>query len=389
MRPDRAPLPAEHPRPLPAPGRPTRHDLSNILVVRLSSIGDIVFALPALEVLRAYFPDARITWAAEDRAAGILEGHPLIDELIVIPRRAWRRMRAEPGGTLRTLGAMRRMKRELRSRQFDVSIDFQGNLKSGLVTWAAGAPLRLGLGGDETKEPNWLFTNRRLRLDGEVMHRIERDLRLLTLLDLPYEFRWPSFSYAEEDRHALDEFFAGLRRPVVTLVPGTSAWGPHKRWPLESYAALGDALIERRDATVLVAWGPGEEELVGGIRGLMEHDALPAPPTLNMRQVGYLMRSSDLVVGSDTGPTHLAAAQRVDTITLFGPYDPRLYYPYQHAERAHFARVPCAPCRHRGCTTRDCMERIAVEAVFESCTAALDGLPARSRDLTPRKTVRV
>lgn len=372
-------------------GGAPRFDFQNILIVRLSSIGDVVFALPALEHLRAAFPKARISWAVEDRSASILEGHPDIDELIIMPRKRWRAMRAEGVGRLAVLSEIRRFGRELRSRRFDLSIDFQGNLKSGLVGFAARAPVRLGFGMDECKEPNWLFTNRRLALGGRILHRIERDLRLLTLIDLPFAFRWPRIVWPEADREPVDRFLATLPkdRPVVLINPGTSTWGPHKRWPTASYAALADALVRARGAFIVLAWGPGEEALVEAIRRDMAEAAVIAPSLPNLRQVGQMTGSVDLVIGSDTGPTHLAAIQRTPCVTLFGPYDPRLYYPYQHGERACFYPIGCAPCRNRGCRTRDCMAEIAPGDVYDLALAALDGRAAAPGRLTPNKTVQV
>jgi heptosyltransferase I len=369
-----------------------RDDFKNILIVRLSSIGDVVFALPALEHLRAAFPKARLSWVVEDRSASILEGHPSLDELVVMPRKKWKRMRQEGASRLSVFREIRRFGRSLRERRFDLSIDFQGNLKSGAVTFAAGAPLRLGLGRDQCKEPNWLFTNRRLSLGDRVVHRLERDLLMLTLIDLPYSFRWPEPNWSAADRTIVDDFLAALpagHGPVVLLNPGTSAWGPHKRWPPEYYAALGDALVRARDAVVVLSWGPGEEALVDEVKKTMRETSLLAPALPNMRQVGYLTRRAALVVGSDTGPTHLAAVQRTPCVTLFGPYDPRMYYPYQHGERARFYPIGCAPCRNRGCRTRDCMTNIGPGEVYDVCLAALDGRPLGEGSLTPNKTVRV
>ena len=367
-------------------------DARNILIVRLSSIGDVIFALPALEVLRSHRPDARISWVVEDRAADILANHPLLDEVIVMPRRKWRRMRSEGARRLEVLRAMRAFGRDLRRRDFDLSIDFQANIKSGLVSFAARAPVRLGFGRDECREPNWLFTNHRLPLGGRVMHRIERDLRLLTLMGLPYEFRWPRLRYSEADRRPVEDFLAGNsgdQRPLIVLNPGTSTWFKSKRWWPEYYATLADRLVEERNARIVVSWGPGEEELVEAILSKMEQEARAAPDLVNMRQVGCLMSRADLVVGSDTGPVHLAAIQGRKTVALFGPYDPRFYYPYQHPERAGYAALPCSPCRFKDCHTLDCMRLIAPGAVLELCRDALDGIPRAAEGLSPMKTVRL
>ncbi len=104
-----------------------------------------------------------------------------------------------------------------------------------------------------------------------------------------------------------------------------------------------------------------------------------------MRQVGCLMSRGDLIVGSDTGPVHLAAAQGRDTIILFGPYDPRYYYPIGHRERAVYMNLACSPCRYRTCPTIDCMRLISPARVARLCDAVLNNEPIPPRDLTPRK----
>ena len=173
------------------------------------------------------------------------------------------------------------------------------------------------------------------------------------------------------------------------LNPGTSTWFASKRWLPEYFAVLGDYLVRERDAVVAINLGPGEEELAAEI---VDHarETLHVIPSLgSMREVGVLMEAADLVVGADTGPVHLAAVQGTDTVILFGPYDPRYYYPVGHPERALYARLPCSPCRYRTCPTVDCMRLIAPGDVLETCLAVLDGVEPPPRQLTPLKTVPV
>lgn len=367
-------------------------DRRRILIVRLSSVGDVAFALPALENLRAHRPNAHIAWVVEDRSSSLIEGHPLLDETIVMPRKEWIRRRKEGAGRLEILREMRRFGKSLARREFDVAVDFQGNIKSGLVTWASRAPIRIGLPRSETKEPNWLFTTDRPEMPAKIMHRAERDLFLVSQIGIPFEFRWPRLHCPLPERAVVDEFLAAHshdKRPIALLHPGTSAWGPHKRWPTAYYAQLAKDLVEKAGARVVLNWGPGEEELLEEIEAACEVPLQRAPRLANMRQVAYFVQKMDVVVGSDTGPTHLAALLNRPTIILFGPYDPRLYYPYQHPERARFAGIGCSPCRYRGCPARDCMRLISPESVFENCFRALRGLHEIERDITPRKTVRV
>ncbi|MDP6722484.1 MAG: glycosyltransferase family 9 protein, partial [Pirellulaceae bacterium] len=259
-----------------------REDFKKILIVRMSSLGDVLFALPSLEALRLAYPKAHIAWIVEDRCAGVLENHPLIDEVIVVPRRQWRATQSEGGGRLAALGSAWRFFRELRKRQFDLSIDFQANIKSGMATLFARAPVRLGFARSECREPNWLFTNRRLDLDGRAMHRVDRDLELLSLIGVPSTFTQPTLAIRPADVAAAKDFVGSLggEGPIVMLQPGTSSWGRNKRWSLESFAALGNRLAEQHHARVIVNWGNDEErEQASRVIQLMQAVAHPAMPT--------------------------------------------------------------------------------------------------------------
>lgn len=362
-------------------------EYQNIALVRLSSIGDVIFAMPALAVLRQRFPNSKISWIVEDRAADLLADHPLLDEVIVMPRRQWKKKRAGGASRLDVLSDMRRFGRSLRDRKFDLVIDFQGNIKSGLITRATKAPLRIGFSRGETKEPNWLFTNKHLDLKGEVMHRMERDIRLLELIGVQESFVWPPFQYVSTDQVVVDEFLSeiGGEGPLIVLNPGTSSWFKSKRWDPDYYASVADYLVLSRNAKVVINWGPDEIEVVDQIMAAATAKIFRAPDLKNMRQVGYLMSQADLVVGSDTGPVHLAAVQKIDTIILFGPYDPRFYYPFGHKERAVYMNLACSPCRYRDCPTVDCMRLISPTKIAHLCDAVLDGTPIPEPNLKPNK----
>lgn len=362
-----------------------------ILIIRMSSIGDVLFALPALELLRSSYPNAHISWVVEDRAADILQGHSHIDELIVMPRRQWKDLRRD-GNRLEAFMAAWRFFRGLRRRKFDLSIDFQANLKSGLASFSARAPVRLGFARSECREPNWLFTNRHHSLNGEVMHRIDRDLSLLSQLGISPKFKRPQVQLPEQCKREASAFIEGLRHkgPIVMLQPGTSEWGRNKKWSRASFAALGDLLCQKQDAHVILAWGSESERAEAlELRQLMKGPSTLAPATNSLRSLGALMEEVDLLIGCDSGPTHLAEILGVKVVSLFGPSDPRLYHPYGHRENALYEALPCSPCRYRACVGRACMERITPDSVHEVCSAVMEGQKPDRAMRTPIKTVRL
>ncbi|MEZ6194404.1 MAG: glycosyltransferase family 9 protein [Planctomycetota bacterium] len=359
-----------------------------ILVVRLSAFGDVILTLPALASLRAARPAARLAWVVEDRAAGILRDHPDLDEVIVLPRRAWKERRREHGRAA-VLREMRAFGRELARREFDASLDFQGNLKSGLVTRAAGARRRLGFARGSTREPNWLFTNDRVRPTSPDLHRSDRDLELVRALAAEARPAAARLGIGEADRTAIAHLVAGdPAAPLVVIHPGTSDFFAQKRWPLERWAVVAARLAAERGARVVLSWGPGEREQVDEVRRGAPAATI-ADRVLEPLELAALLSEADLVLGSDTGPTHLGSVLGRPTVALFGPYDPRPLHPHGHPDRARYAALPCSPCRYRDCPRALCMEELGVDEILASAEAALDGREAPPGPRAPRKTVAI
>ena len=308
----------------------------NVGIVKLSALGDIVHALPVAAALRALVPSASITWVVERRHAAVLRQHPAVDDLVLVDTHAWRRARRadDLAAAAREIAAVRR---RLRAAKLDVALDLQGNVKSGALTCATRAPLRIGFSAGWCREPiNVIFTNRRVRPPGSAAHIVDQYLALLAPLGVdagskPVAFHLPSDAAAER---AIDEFFKASaltpRDRVVVLNPG--AGHPRKRWPIERFAEVAKRLATA-DARVLVVWGPGEETLArpiveAGPRGL----TLLAPPT-DLDALIALLRRTSVIVSADSAPLHLGAALGVACVGLFGPTSPRRNGPYGRGHR--------------------------------------------------------
>jgi len=306
----------------------------NVALVKLSSLGDVVHALPVAATLRARVPQARITWIVERREAAVLAGHPALERVVTVDTRRWRRARtpAALGESARAVVAIRR---ELRSARFDVALDLQGLIKSGLLVRLTRAPLRIGFDQRWCREPlNVLATNRRVAPPIEARHVVDQYLSLLGALGIDgrvLEFRLPSDPAAEA---RMDEFFAGAglkpRDRVVVLNPG--AGRPEKRWPLERFRALAGVLTAAHGARVVVVWGPGEEADARAVAGTVASHVLLAPPT-DLLALIALLRRAGVVVAADTGPLHLAAALGTPCVGLYGPTRAERNGPYGAGHR--------------------------------------------------------
>jgi lipopolysaccharide heptosyltransferase I len=305
----------------------------NVAIVKLSSLGDVVHALPVAVSLRAGIAGARITWIVEAREAEVLRGHEAIDGVLAVDTRRWRRARGRD--VRRVVRDLLALRHRLRAARFDAVLDLQGLLKSGLVTAMTRAPVRIGFTASRCREPlSALFTNRRVTPAPAARHVVEQYLALLSVLGIEArrpEFRIPVDPVAEA---RIEAFFAarGLkpRDRVVVVNPG--AGRPVKRWPPERFRELARRLREETSAATVVVWGPGEREVADAIAGGQPGVVL-APPT-GVRELGALLRRANVVVASDTGPLHLAAALGTSCVGLYGPTRAERNGPYGPGHRA-------------------------------------------------------
>ncbi len=301
-----------------------RAAIRSILLMRLSAVGDVVNTLPAVSAVRAAFPEARIGYLVEDKAAEVVVGHPDLDEAIVFPNRRWKGRALRPA----TWVEAARHARRIRAAGYGVLVDFQGNLKGGLHAALSGIPVRIGFARGHSREGSHRFTNVHVAPPSERILRAEKFLSLLAPLGVVApDLVWKLPPRPESER-AVGEFLRGLgceHGGYVLLHPGTSAHGAEKRWPPERFAALARRIDEELGLRVLVAWGPGElpmaEEIARGSR------ASVAMETRSLLDLAELLSRARLFVGADSGPLHLASAVGAPSVALFGPKDPAVYAP--------------------------------------------------------------
>lgn len=356
---------------------------NRILIIRLSAVGDVINTLPVLKALRDNFPKSLIAWVVEDRAKDILLHRPDLDKVFVFERQRWSAHLRPDKGLIRTLQETDRFIRSIRDMHFDIVLDLQGNLKSGLVTYLSKAPVRVGFNRGISKELNHLFANYRVNLDHQHINRVEKNLMMLKQLGLPSgggtdrERGQPAIHIPAEDEVPVERFLKeeGLANFIV-FHPGTSDFGVYKRWSLANYASLGDRLLKmHEDLNILLTWGPAERDMVEEIAQKMGgKKPVLACETGSLTQLAVLLKRARLFVGSDSAPLHLASFLRVPTVALFGPKDPVIYGPYYNHHSILIRKdIPCSPCQRRTCPYPDCMHLITVEEVFQAVQRLLNG----------------
>ncbi|MBI5779438.1 MAG: glycosyltransferase family 9 protein [Planctomycetes bacterium] len=344
-------------------------DFNKILIVRLSAIGDVINTIPALTALRQNFPKSFIGWVVEDKAGDLLVGNPYLDQVFVWHRRSH-------GKITKALGLIQ----ELRRHKFDVAIDFQGNLKSGLITSLSRAKILVGM--KPAKEGNALFTNHKVTLPDKKMNRVERNLYILNQLGVNTGvFNWrkiPSL-FSPADKAHVDEFLTEnnpSNKPIIILHPGTSEFGLFKRWAPAKYAQLADRLTQKFKAICIISWAGKEKPLAESISAQMQSKPLIFAEQISLNKLAALVKRAELFIGSDSAPVHLANLLGCNVLGLYGPKDPAIYAPYHLANAGNKIAVvrkdlPCSPCQKRRCDKPTCMESITVEEVFREALKIL------------------
>jgi len=334
-----------------------------IAIIKLSSLGDVLHALPVAHALRRALPSAHLTWVVEAREYAILRDHPDLDAVVPVDTRLWRRLIWRPAGARQVLGKVGRLRERIRRASFDVAIDLQGLLKSGLLTAYTGAPVRIGFSAGRCRERwNALFTNRHVTPPVSARHVVEQYLALLAPLGIepgPAKFHVPVPAASErriEELLVKEGVKPGDR--LVAINPG--AGHPKKRWSVARFGALAERLTTEADARLLLLWGPDEAHMAREISlALPGHSALLAPPT-DLGELAALLRRCRLMIANDTGPLHLAAALGTPSLGLYGPTLAERNGPYG--------------ARCRGLQSPDgTMAGLEVAGVFEAARGMLEG----------------
>ncbi len=361
------------------------HDVGKILVVRLSARGDVAFASPLAGALRRRYPRAHIAWVAEDGAADVIRHSTHLDEVIVLERGAWGRM-LRGGRWGRLAGAVTDFFGALRARRFDVAIDAQGLLRSGLVAFLSGAPVRIGLGSREGSRHLMTAVVER----GGDHRAISSEYRYLAgVLGLDTRDFAMEIPRGRAEAAAVERMIAaeGLQGGFVVACPFTTRF--YKHWREERWSALIRAVRERTRLGVVLLGGPGDraaaDRIVAGAAaaggGSPSGDHPPLVDLVGRTTLGEasaVVSHCSALVGVDTGLSHMAHAFGRPAVLLFGSNTPYLDPPGPAATILHSGRS-CSPCRGKlTCDGRiDCMTDISVERALAAVTGCLAAAPAR------------
>jgi ADP-heptose:LPS heptosyltransferase len=352
-----------------SPIRPKR-----VLAIKFYGLGNIIMLLPVLGAVRRAFPGASIDFLTMAGNAPLLERSGVVDRVIPVDVGGYAGLVRSLWGSVRTL----------RARRYDLVLDFEQFTKlSTILAFLTGAPERIGFNTDGQRR-GWLSTTRVVYTDSDHMSRIF--MRLLRPLEIDTTPAPPTLRARPEERARAEALLteAGLdadHSPVIVVHVGS---GPNfyrvplKRWPLDHFARLCDALVERHGAAIVFT-GQGHEEagLTREARRLMKHGdgAIDACNRLDIMELTALLERATLTIVNDTSVMHLAAALRAPLVAFFGPTAPMHYGPGNPESLVFYRDLYCSPCltnynlKVSRCDNPVCMRTIGVEEVLEGIEA--------------------
>lgn len=351
---------------------PGHSEPSRILIVRLSAIGDIVFASPLIAALRRAYPQAHLAWLVQPECRSLLDQHPDLDEVIVCPLGHWRRLWRErrPRELVSGIAALRAT---LREGRFDLAIDLQGLLKSGALTRLSGARRRIGLGSREGSR--WLMTRTvprggdTRRIGSEYLH-LARSLGLPTgAFEMAVYYGEPEAAFAEQviAEHDLGDGYA-------VLCPFTTR--PQKHWIEDRWAPLAARIRDELGLTPVLLGGPADREAATRIADAADVPVVDLAGRTRLIEAAALIDRAALLIGVDTGLGHMGIAFGTPSLLLFGSTCPYLDTTRANA-RVLYHPLDCSPCKRRptcdGAFT--CMRLIEVDAVLAAARDVLGKAP--------------
>lgn len=365
-----------------------------ILIIKQSSLGDIVHTLPVAHAIKRCFPDCVLGWIVQHSFAPLLEADDSVDTIypIHIPSTSdpqagrWSWLKAiQP-----TISTVQKLRRQFQQQPYDLILDLHASFRSGLLGRTNPGGERVGF--NDAKELNTFFQKHLITIPARTEHAQDKNLLFCDYLGIQVQEEDFHLCTSEEDRQIIQYFLGSQQmsagRPLIYANPA-ARW-QSKFWPVEHWAILADKL-HNKGIPIIFGGSPQDRKYIALITRLMKTEPLVAAGHLTLPQSAALIQHASLYIGLDSGPMHIAALARTPVIALFGPTHPDKVGPYigPHSLGKNEHRIiratelDCLECRKRECAHRSCMQRISPEAVYESAISILQTPPSTNEQPAP------
>jgi heptosyltransferase-1 len=333
-----------------------------ILIVKPSSLGDVVQALPVMRLLKLRYPQSEIDWWISSELTGILDEDPDLTRKVLFHRRDWSRLFFLPF-------LVREIVR-VRERNYDLIIDLQGLARSALLAWIANGATIVGV--EDWREGAPAFYDLRVPRPGEFSHAAEWYFEVLRKIDVPVHRHFDWLPRKEKAAASVERKW-GRKGPRLILNPGAT-W-ENKRWPIEYFIRTAELFAKHTPDFQITLLGGAEDKPLGrAIASALPENVVDTTGLTSLPELVELIRTASVMITNDTGPMHIAAALRVPVVALFGPTTPLRTGPYGQTEHVLQAKLDCVPCMKSVCTNPnkfECLRTILPEEAFARALKAI------------------
>jgi heptosyltransferase I len=361
------------------------HDFRKILLIKLSAVGDVIHTIPVLNKLRRRYPAAQLDWLVTPAIGELLRHHPAITNVIAFNREDW--SKPWPSTALISYG---RLAAKLRRAGYDLVIDMHGQVRTAVLAFATGAPVRIGFDRPRAsvwaasprifpeearrhawqgaREGSWLAYTHHIPVPTLDLHAVDRYLSVGPLLGLDNgaaDFSFPIPGEATNRIEALLDYYGAADKKLAVIAPGT-IWET-KQWRSEGFAEVARYFLQKGFAVTLIG-ADRERAVCDEVAGLAPGAVNLAGET-TLSELAALIHLSTISITNDSGPMHLAVAVDRPVVSIFGPTDPVWIGPYGRADAVLQAKLPCSPCYLRQLSrcfhAHACMHEVSARAVIE------------------------
>jgi heptosyltransferase-1 len=326
-----------------------------ILIVKPSSLGDVVHSLPFLNAITTCFPKVEIHWIIAKGLEGLLEGHPMINRLWIINKDAWKNIK-NVGSTIKEL---RVLFKELKKEKFDIVVDLQGLLRSGIITAATNAPIRIGF--TEAREGSRVFYTHKVD-GGKNIHAVDRYLKIAEFLGCDTSNIFFPFPPDNQSPSAIFHPSSLIPNPsegYAVIIPG-ARWKT-KIWPQENFGELSSKL----SLISIIVGSKRDIDTANKIVNLSHGKAISLAGKTTLKELIELIRHARFVISNDSGPMHIASALGIPVFAIFGPTDPVRTGPYGKGHTIIKEDISCSPCLKKKCNDIKCMNSLSAKKVYK------------------------